>query len=266
MGSDNILAREREHHDNWASEIDVQTVKVVEAFEGSTAPENRFIMQRVGDLTGRRVLDVGCGAGESSVYFALQGAECHAVDSSEGMMEVVERLAARFGVSVKSHVMDAGHLEFDDDSFDVVYAANLLHHVDSAATLRQMYRVARKGGRVCFWDPLAHNPLINIYRRMATGVRSEDESPLSMGFLKTVRELFPEVSYDTFWISTLWIFLRFYLIEGVDPNKERYWKKIIDEEERLRPTYVRLEKLDAYLKKLPFIKRYAWNLAVVATK
>jgi ubiquinone/menaquinone biosynthesis C-methylase UbiE len=264
--SDNILSREREHHDKWASEIDVQAVKVTETFEGTTSPENRFIMKRIGDLDGKRLLDIGCGAGESSVYFALQGAECHAVDSSHGMMEVVDRLAARFGVMVRNHVMDAEHLEFDDNSFDVVYAANLLHHVDSAIALREMHRVVKKGGQVCFWDPLAHNPLINIYRRMAAGVRSEDESPLSIGFLKTVRELFREVSYDTFWISTLWIFLRFYFIERVDPNKERYWKKIIYEEERLRPTYVKLEKLDTYLKKLPFMKRYAWNLAVVATK
>jgi hypothetical protein len=56
------------------------------------------------------------------------------------------------------------------------------------------------------------------------------------------------------------------LIERVNPNKERYWKKIIYEEERLRPTYCRLERLDSQLKKISFIRRYAWNLAVVATK
>jgi hypothetical protein len=64
----------------------------------------------------------------------------------------------------------------------------------------------------------------------------------------------------------LWIFLQFYLIEKVDPNQERYWKKIIMEQERLKPLYLRLEKLDVLLKKLPLMKRFAWNLAVVATK
>jgi len=60
--------------------------------------------------------------------------------------------------------------------------------------------------------------------------------------------------------------LRFYLIEKVNPNQERYWKKIIIEQERLKPEYRRLEKLDRLLKKIPLMKRFAWNIAVVATK
>jgi len=52
----------------------------------------------------------------------------------------------------------------------------------------------------------------------------------------------------------------------VHPNEERYWKKIILEEERLEPEYSRLEGLDGFLKQLPLMKRLAWNLAVVATK
>ncbi|MDY6807040.1 MAG: SAM-dependent methyltransferase, partial [Cyanobacteriota bacterium] len=81
-----------------------------------------------------------------------------------------------------------------------------------------------------------------------------------------VKSLYSKTNYDAFWLATLWIFLQFYLIEKVDPNKERYWKKIIVEEERLKPLYLRLEKFDALVKKLPLMKRFAWNLAVVATK
>ncbi|MFM7614011.1 MAG: hypothetical protein ACKO4R_07275 [Synechococcales cyanobacterium] len=72
--------------------------------------------------------------------------------------------------------------------------------------------------------------------------------------------------YDTFWLATLWIFLKFYFIEKVHPNTERYWKKIIAEHERLEAEYLFLEQLDRGLKKIPFLKRYAWNIAVVATK
>ncbi|WP_457670133.1 hypothetical protein [Thiolapillus sp.] len=56
------------------------------------------------------------------------------------------------------------------------------------------------------------------------------------------------------------------MIERVSPNQERYWKKIIYDEPRLRNSYQRLERLDHYLKKIPLVERYAWNLAVVATK
>jgi SAM-dependent methyltransferase len=132
--------------------------------------------------------------------------------------------------------------------------------------LREIHRVLKPGGKLCFWDPLRHNPVINVYRRVATEVRTKDETPLNINVTKFVNSLFRDCVHDVFWLATLWLFLRFYLIERIDPNKERYWKKIIAEKERLEPTYRRLETIDKLLKRIPFVKRYAWNIAVVATK
>lgn len=259
--------RERQFHDAWASTIDVEGIKVKDYFEACTAPENRFILRHLGDIKGKYLLDLGCGAGENSVYFAKKGALCVATDYSPGMVEVALRLASANGINIKGCTTNAMQMDFPDNTFDIVYASNLLHHLpEPKMAIREMYRVLKPGGRACFWDPLKHNPIINVYRRIATDVRTEDETPLDINIVNFVNSLFSKTTHDTFWLATLWIFLRFYLIEKVDPNKVRYWKKIIIEHEKLEPEYRRLEKLDSTLKKIPLIKRFGWNLAVVAIK
>jgi SAM-dependent methyltransferase len=183
------------------------------------------------------------------------------------MVEVALKLAEKNGVKIEGCTVNAMAMDFPDNSFDIVYASNLLHHLpEPEKAIREMHRVLKPGGKACFWDPMKHNPVINVYRRMATEVRTEDETPLDINIVNFVKSLFSETAYDTFWLTSLWIFLRFYLIEKVHPNEERYWKKIIIEQERLKPQYSRLEELDGFLKKLPLMKRLAWNLAVVATK
>lgn len=264
---DETLSKERQFHDTWAAAIDVDGIRVADYFEACTAPENRFILQQLGNIRGKRLLDLGCGAGENSVYFAQKGANCVAADYSAGMVEVALKLAAANGVNIEGQTANAMALDFADNTFDIVYASNLLHHIpDPKIALQEMHRVLKPGGKACFWDPLKHNPVINIYRRMATEVRTDDEMPLDINIVNVVESLFAQTTYDTFWLASLWIFLRFYLIEKVDPNKERYWKKIIIEHERLSPTYRRLEIIDQSLKKIPLMKRLAWNIAVVATK
>jgi SAM-dependent methyltransferase len=261
------LKKERQFHDIWASTIDVDGINVRDYFEACTAPENRFILKQLGDITGKKLLDLGCGAGENSVYFAKKGANCVATDYSPGMVEVALKLAKTNGVKIEGCTANAMELDFPDQTFDIVYASNLLHHLPEPKTaIREMHRVLKPGGKACFWDPLKHNPVINVYRRMATKVRTEDETPLDINIVKFVDSIYSDVAYDSFWLATLWIFLRFYLIEKVHPNQERYWKKIIIEQARLEPTYRPLENLDTMLKKIPGIKRFAWNLAVVATK
>lgn len=264
---DDILIREQVFHDQWAAVIDVDGIRVADYFEACTAPENRFILQQLGEVRGKYLLDLGCGAGENSVYFARRGANCVAGDYSPGMVEVALKLAARNQVQIEGRVVNAIALDFPDNTFDIVYASNLLHHIpEPRLVLKEMHRVLKPGGKACFWDPLKHNPVINVYRRMATKVRTEDETPLDIAIVDFVRSHFSTVQYDTFWLATLWIFLRFYLIEKVNPNQERYWKKIISEHARLERGYRRLERCDRQLKRLPLIKRFAWNLAVVATK
>lgn len=260
------LNREREFHNRWALSLDLEKINVRVAFEGSTAPENRFIMSKIGKLSGKYVLDLGCGGGESSIYFALQDAHCVATDWSPKMVDAAQKLAEISQVKIDARVIDAMNIDFPDSTFDIVYAANLLHHVDTRKTLNEIHRVLKPGGTACTWDPLKYNPVIKIYRRLATKFRTPDEHPLGFQVLHDAGKLFSHVEYETFWFATLWIFLKFFFIEKVHPSQERYWKKIIDEEHRLRKLYLRLERIDKFIKKFHILEKFAWNIAMVAVK
>ena len=260
--------RERDFHDGWASEIDPRTVPVRQTFAASTSPEPRWLLSQLGDLRGKRVLDLGTGAGEAAVYFALQGANVTAVDLSPGMLDVVRCVAKHHGVEVTCEVASAEDLSiFEAASFDVVYAANVLHHVDTDRCLGEVARVLRAGGAAVSWDPIAYNPIINVYRRMATEVRTSDEHPLRRADLELFKKHFRHYSSRFFWFSTLLVFLKFYLIDRVHPNEDRYWKRILTQENELRTSYLFLESIDrGLLKVFPSLRWLCWTVAVVAQK
>lgn len=262
------LARERSFHDTWASTVRADDVRVRAAFEGLTAPENRFILSRLGPLQGRRVLDVGSGLGEAATYFALQGARVTATDLSPEMCAVARETAERHGVAVEAVVTPAERLEVEPDAYDVVYGANILHHVsDLPATLDAVRRALKPGGRCFFWDPLAYNPVIGVYRRLATRVRTEDERPLRFSVLPAFRARFDDVGHAEFWLLTLSLFLKYYLWDRYDPNEVRYWKRILEEDQStVGGWFAPLQALDRVLLRLPLVRRLAWNTVIWGTK
>jgi SAM-dependent methyltransferase len=258
---------ETRFHDLWALSTPLDQIAVREAFEAPTAVENRAILGLMGDLKGRRLLDVGAGLGESSVYFALLGADVTAVDISPGMVECAVALGKVHGVEILGVVQSGEELDVPENHFDIVYIANTIHHVtDKAGLFRQLQRALKPGGRFFSYDPLAYNPVIEMYRRMATKVRTEDEAPLSFRDVALARKYFANVQHREFWILTLTLFLKYYLIDRVHPNSDRYWKRILRETSESLWWWTPLERVDRLLTRIPLIRRLGWNMVMWGEK
>jgi len=240
---------------------------VRECFEAPTAMENRFILTRMGDLKGKRLLDIGAGLGESSVYFALQGAQVTMTDISPGMVQTGQELARKYGVEVQGIVSQAEDLGVPAETYDFVYVANTIHHVrDRDALFQEIHRALKPGGCFFSYDPVAYNPAINVYRRMATAVRTEDEVPLTLGDFRLAKKYFPNLQHREFWISTLLLFVKYYAVDRVHPNQDRYWKRILRETSQSLRSWMPLRALDAVLTRIPLVRWLAWNMVMWGEK
>jgi 2-polyprenyl-3-methyl-5-hydroxy-6-metoxy-1,4-benzoquinol methylase len=262
-----IQQREAAFHDAWACSTRMKDVLVCECFEAPTALENRFILNRMGPLAGKKLLDIGAGLGESSVYFALQGAQVTAVDISPQMVELALSLGRKYGVTLQGIVSGAEDMNLPAASYDIIYLANTIHHVQNRASLfAQMHHALKPGGRFFSYDPLAYNTLINVYRRMATAVRTPDEAPLTTADIRLARKYFSRVEHREFWVSTLLLFIKYYLLDGVHPNQDRYWKRILREKPEQLRWWTPLRSLDGVLTRLPLIRWLAWNVVMWGEK
>ena len=265
----NILKKEEAFHDVWAKKIDTNDLCVLEAFEGPVSPEYHFAVNLLGNVKDRKILNPGCGAGEESVYLATKNAQVTAFDISAEMLKVAQKLTSKFKVEklVQFKKMNAEKLEFEDESFDLIFGNSVLHHIDIKKAIKEFHHVLKKNGKAVFIEPLAYNPLINRYRKMAKNVRTQDEHPLRYEDIEEFKKYFTNVRHYEFQLTTLLIFCYFFLVERVSPNKDRYWKKIIREGEKYSFVFKILNSVDkVILTVFPFMKRLCWVTVVEAVK
>lgn len=105
------------------------------------------------------VLDIGCGNGVSTTN--ITGKFVVGVELSQKQMV---RAKKRFK-NTNFVVADARKLPFKSNTFDLIVAINLLHHVaDPESILKESYRVLKKGGRLLTVDPNLYNPIGYIGR------------------------------------------------------------------------------------------------------
>ncbi len=109
----------------------------------------------LGDLKGKRVLELGCGAAQNSIAFAKQGAIAIGVDLSAEMLAHARRLADQEEVRVELRHGDMADLAFmRAESVDLVFSACAFGFVDDLSRVfRQVHRVLRTGAPLVFSLP-----------------------------------------------------------------------------------------------------------------
>lgn len=109
----------------------------------------------LGDLKGKRVLELGCGGAQCSIAFAKHGAIAIGVDFSSEQLAFARRLCDREAVKVELHHGDLADLAFvRAESIDLVFSAYAFGYVeDLGRVFRQVHRVLRPGSPLVFSLP-----------------------------------------------------------------------------------------------------------------
>lgn len=157
----------------------------------TAAHERIFARLLTGAIAGRRVLELGCGAGEHAEWLLAAGAgHVLGVDVSEKFVtrarerEIPGRLEFRLG-DVMQPI---------EGSFDLIFGRAILHHLDYRPLLvRLREQNLKPGGRMVFMEPLGSSLLIRLFWLLAPGAHTPDERPFDGADLRWLRQSFAEV-------------------------------------------------------------------------
>ncbi len=139
---------------------------------------------------GKKVLEIGCGVGLDLLKFAQNGAHVIGVDLSETSIELAKRNFNFAGARGQFYLMNGESLEFEDNTFDMVYAHGVLQYTaDAQQMIYEIHRVLKPGGEAIM---MVYNRLswLNFLSKiMKVELEHEDAPVLKKFSIKEFREM-----------------------------------------------------------------------------
>jgi SAM-dependent methyltransferase len=152
--------------------------------------QERVLMEFLGDVSGKTVLDMATGTGRAALALAQRGAHVTGADASSEMLGVARTRASALGLTIDFREGDAHALTFADRSFDSVVCLRMLMHVpDWRRALAELCRVSHH--RVVFDYPALCSvaSVQAVWRHLAQALGSTVEAYRVFGAGDIAREL-----------------------------------------------------------------------------
>ena len=211
------------------------------------------LLTALGQVNDKHICEIGCGRGELTRELATRGARVSAIDVSAEAVRITQEMNKEFvPKQVEVQEMDACNLLYSDESFDLAIGVNVLHHVDIVKAAEEISRVLKPGGKGVFVEPLTHNPISNVWRRLTPTFRTADEWPLSYPEIREMGRHFSSVNCQEFALLTL-LTSFVYLITHSYTAKQRSAELLA----RLEPRFLRVCKP---------LRRYSGMILIEFTK
>ena len=144
---------------------------------------------------GKKILELGSTSWRMYIDFENYApAELTCINISEEALEKGIEIAKKRETSKKTKhefkVMDAHKLDFPDNTFDIVFGREILHHLDYEIATKEMARVLKPGGQIVFLEPLGRNPIGKLVRWRTPDKRTAFEKPVDKAEIKIFEKYF----------------------------------------------------------------------------
>ncbi len=223
----------------WSSEKLTKGTEMIDRYIPKSSVE--FSYSLLGDITGKKLLEIGCGSGYETVEFCQKGAFVIAIDlSTESVKAAKERCKKNNIKRVRIEKMNAESLRFKDNTFDRVYINKVLLHTDKEKVLAECIRVLKKDGILVINEMLKHWLFTFPYRTFSPYRKSNPKYIT----LKDINKL--NMGHKEFYLfSTFFLFL--FYIPVLSTSKFAY------------TLFTRIARLDTLLLKMfPSLRNFAW--------
>jgi len=177
-----------------------------------------FQLMELDKIAGKKVLDVGCGIGQHTVFHAMHGAESYGFDISAVGVAHAVRMAQANNVADLCHfeVASVSDLPYEDNYFDIVVVNAVLHHIIKYPNIHtETWRVLKPGGKLFVADEL-RNPVYKAlrwcYRAFARDKPDRGDVDLSMPDLQEFSKGYVNLRLE-----------RFTLLEGLREGFARHY-------------------------------------------
>src|SRR5437773_6501495 len=168
--------------------------------------ESESFFAHLADVKGKRVLDIGCGAGDNAILLALRGARVTGIDISQKAIAAARSRAAHHSVGgLTEFVCSPVELFRTTKTFDIVIGQAILHHIipELDATFRAIAKLAIPGALCVFQEPVNLSPWWRKFRLMLPipVYGTVDERPLEVAELRIIKRYLRDLEMRSFLIT-----------------------------------------------------------------
>ena len=158
-------------------------------------------------VQSKDVLDYGCGTGNFAEKVSnFKPKKLVAIDISEEAIKKAKNETKSEENKIDYKVENCENSNLSSDAFDIIYGSGILHHLNLNKSLKELNRMLKKGGIMLFAEPMATNPVINIYRKFTPKARSVNEHPLVFLDISLIESIFKKCRDKILWFFNFGFF------------------------------------------------------------